>query len=204
MAYLNHKIPFHVYWCFKLPCFQCSHPTKMSCCILILQTDWNPTELPYHGQRFPLHCHCPQWVPLLDHWCCAIHLVWSQKSHIYQSYLLHLMLAILCEAVWSHHPLPHCQEICHCQYIFMSPMLWCVANSSGEECNCCLLWNHFERPWLYQWPWFTWVLPQLREQPCWLQVDTCPTKPWMIFNKLIEGTVVVCHLTQWKTHKWMK
>lgn len=55
----------------------------------------------------------------------------TTKSNICKSQLLHALMILICGREWSHYPLSHQQEICHCPHIFTFPSLWFVTNSKG-------------------------------------------------------------------------
>ncbi len=125
-----------------------------------LQVYQHPTELlPWRKNSSPLSW---SWNFLFHScWYWTLHLYWSNKSYLYQSWLLpHPLLVVWCRRVWTYYPLSPWQE-CHCKYIITAPILWNVIKSSIGECYYCPLWLYSQWPWCQQWSWFAQVLLNL-------------------------------------------
>ncbi len=134
----------YIYRCIGQPNEKCHHRIKTLCCQLVSWINWNPTELLYNGKQTSLI------VMVLDEFCSMIvgaeFLRYTDKKYL-------IFAALNCRHVlqWQSFIENYDPTIpCHHWYIAMPPMMWCVANSKGQECAYFPLW--------FQWPWIFWVL----------------------------------------------
>ncbi len=120
------QYPFpYLHWCFWLSNGCHSHPTQMTCCILVQKVDWHQTKLPFYGENCsPLSWFLKHFPP------CS--LVPNSSFILITKFLPFPTLTVTASSAGS-----HLKEYCHNILYHLDKRMWLLIHFPRSNAMMC-------------------------------------------------------------------